>query len=250
MPQWPPMPPHLQGTVKSPSTTRDPSWLKPNAQHPSSDAPALLEQLQGGHFGVWPCDSPSAQPGGAQPVPNTLAKSCARQLLPLCISQHPETATVGPCSPLYPAELGKWVPVPATSQGVTQVPWPQAAPSRDNHPAVPGTWLHPAPLPVYLIPHTETPMFHGQMYTPGCPMYPGKVPSQSHVSPVGDPPPAPQCPAGVTTTQGPSFSVHSWPCAASTHCHVHTEWCRNVVQENSAGTWHYPISRWICGDGY
>lgn len=43
--------------------------------------------------------------------------------------------------------------------------------------------------------------------------------------------PAPQCPAGVTTIQGPSFSIHSWPRAASTCCHVHVEWCRNAVQE-------------------
>lgn len=163
--------------------------------------------------------------------PAQWCKSCAHQLLALWISQHPETARVGACSPLQPAELGRWVPAPATSQGVTQVPWPQAAPSRDKHPAVPGTRLHPAPLPVHLMPHTETPMPHGGVHTPACPMYPGKVPSQSHVSPARETLHAPQCPAGITTIQGPSFSVHSWPRAASTRCHVHVEWCRNAVQE-------------------
>lgn len=91
--------------------------------------------------------------------------------------------------------------------------------------------LHPALLPAYLIPHTETPKPHGRMHTPSCPISHGKVPSQSHACPAGDALLAPQCPAGVTTTQDPSFSAHSRPRGASARCHVHGEQCRRTAQE-------------------
>lgn len=85
-------------------------------------------------------------------------KSCACHLLDPWISQHPQNAKVGPCSHCTPQN---WVggcqllPSPTVPWVSTQVPWPQAASSRDNHPAVQGTRLHPAPLPSYLIPHRD-----------------------------------------------------------------------------------------------
>lgn len=192
---------------------------------------------KGKHFGVCPCDSPSARPGSAQPVPSTLTEEPCMQVMAPWISKHPETARVGPCSPLHPAELLPPPRVSYRSPGPKRHHWGQP-PCCARHLATscPAACLFNPP--------------HRDPDTPGCPISHGKVPSQSHVSPARDALPAPQCPAGVTTTQGSSFSVHLWPPGASTHCHVHMEQCRNAVQENSAVTWPCPSSRWIYGDGY
>lgn len=138
------------------------------------------EVTRGRTLGAGPVTAPLHGLAVPSLFPAHWQKSHACHILAPWISQHPETAKVGHCSPLHPAELGRWLPAPATSQGVTQLPWPQAAPAGNNHSAVPGTWLHPASLPVYLIPHTETPVPRGWLHTPGCPVSPGKVPSQSH----------------------------------------------------------------------
>lgn len=117
---------HTSSTVRCPIAARDPLWLKPSAQQPFSSAPALLVQLKRG------CTLGSGSvtaPLQGLAVPSLFLahwwKSHAHQVLAPWISQHPQTSRVGPCSPLHPAELGRWVPAPATSQGVTRVPWPR-----------------------------------------------------------------------------------------------------------------------------
>lgn len=129
MPQWAPSPPHLQH-----------SEMPHRSQRPivaEAQCPAALLQCSSFTGAVKRgCTLGSGSvtaPLQGLAVPSLFLahwwKSHAHQVLAPWISQHPQTARVGPCSPLHPAELGRWVPAPATSQGVTRVPWPQAAPS-------------------------------------------------------------------------------------------------------------------------
>lgn len=169
MPHWAPSPPHLQHS-ELPHHSQRPIVAEAQCPAPLLRCSSFTGAVtRGSTWGSGPVTAPLQ----GLAVPSLFLahwwESHARQVLAPWISQHPQTARVGPYSPLHPAELGRQVPAPATSQGVTWVPWPQAAPSGDNHPAVPGTRLHPALLPVYLIPHTDTLMPWGQMHTP-CPM--------------------------------------------------------------------------------
>lgn len=125
MPQWAPSPPHLQH-----------SEMPHRSQRPivaEAQCPAALLQCSSFTGAVKRgCTLGSGSVTAALQglaVPSLFLahwwKSHAHQVLAPWISQHPQTARVGPCSPLHPAELGRWVPAPATSQGVTRVPWPR-----------------------------------------------------------------------------------------------------------------------------